>query len=102
MGPYPTTRWDRATTARDRNARGRDSALAELCRAYWYPVYALIRSQGYPPDETADLTQDFFAGLLEGGLIGPAERNKGRFRDLLWKDCQEFLADRRDRTEARQ
>jgi len=72
-----------------------------LCRAYWYPVYALIRSAGYPPDDTADLTQDFFARLLEGGLLGASGRNKGRFRDLLWRDCQDFITDRRDRNVAR-
>jgi RNA polymerase sigma-70 factor (ECF subfamily) len=101
MVPYPTTQWDRVTTARDRNSTGRDSALAELCRSYWYPIYTLIRSQGYPPDDAADLTQDFFARLLEGGMLGAAERSKRRFRDLLWKDCQDFLADHRDRAQTR-
>jgi DNA-directed RNA polymerase specialized sigma24 family protein len=102
MVPVSTTQRDRVTTARDRNAPGRDSGLAELCRAYWYPVYALIRCQGFPPDDAADLTQDFFARLLAGGRLGAAGRGKERLRDLLWKDCHDFLADRRGRTPARE
>jgi RNA polymerase sigma-70 factor (ECF subfamily) len=55
---------------------------------------------GYEPDHAADLTQDFFARLLEGSLLGAADRNKGRFRDLLWRDCGYFLADAGDRARA--
>ncbi len=76
------------------------AALAELCRAYWYPVYTLIRSRGCSADETADLTQDFFERLIEGRLLRVAELSKGRFRDLLRRDCGFFLADCRDRSRA--
>ena len=100
MVPFPTTQWNRVAAAGDRGSPGSDRALAELCQAYWYPIYALIRSRGYPPDEAADLTQDFFGRLLEGGLIEAADRSKGRFRDLLWRDCGYFLADNRDRARA--
>ncbi len=60
----------------------------------------MVRSRGYTPDEAADLTQDFFARLLEGNLLEAADRSKGRFRDLLWRDCGFFLADSRDRARA--
>jgi DNA-directed RNA polymerase specialized sigma24 family protein len=100
MVPFPTTQWNRVAAAVDRSSPGSAGALAELCRAYWYPVYAVVRSRGYPPDEAADLTQDFFGRLLEGDLLEAADRSKGRFRDLLWRDCGFFLADSRDRARA--
>lgn len=100
MMTFPTTQWNRVAAAGDRDAPGSDSALGELCRAYWYPIYSLIRARGYLPDDAADLTQEFFGHLLESNLLGVADRNKGRFRDLLWKDCTYFLADVRDRARA--
>lgn len=101
MVAFPTTQWNRIAEAGDPSSPGRAPAMSELCRAYWYPVYAMIRSRGHEPDEAADLTQDFFARLLEGGLLEAADRDKGRFRDLLWRDCGYFLADVGDRARAR-
>jgi biotin operon repressor len=96
MAPFPTTQWNRVAEAGDPDSPNSRAALAELCRAYWYPIYALIRARGYSTDEAADLTQDFFGRLLESGLLKAADRKKGRFRDLLWRDCTYFLADWRD------
>src|SRR5262249_56362670 len=73
------------------------AALAELCAAYWYPVYALIRRRGHDPDAAADLAQDYFAHLLEKGTLAAADPSKGRFRAFLRTDCGFFLADARDR-----
>jgi DNA-directed RNA polymerase specialized sigma24 family protein len=98
--PFPTTQWDCVAEAGDRDSPASVAALAELCRAYWYPVYALIRARGYSPDQAADLTQDFFGRLLEGGLLEAADQRKGRFRDLIWRDCGYFLADWHDRCRA--
>ena len=58
----------------------RRGALAELCAAYWFPVYALIRRKGHDPDSALDLTQDYFARLLEKPVLAAADPRKGRFR----------------------
>jgi DNA-directed RNA polymerase specialized sigma24 family protein len=91
---FPTTQWSRVARAED------PSALAELCAAYWYPIYALIRRKGHTPEESADLTQDYFARLIEKRIVGFADRGKGRFRSFLRTDCGFFLADQHDRDRA--
>ena len=100
---FPTTHWSRVIAAGDRAAPEARAALAELCEAYWYPIYALIRRRGHPPDEACDLAQDYFTRLLEKGVIAAADRSKGRFRAFLRTDCQHFLIDhhRRQRVRAR-
>ncbi len=96
---FPTTEWDRLNeAARDRTAR--NAAFQEMCRAYWYPLYAFIRSRGYAPDRAEDLTQAYFARLMEGQLLERADRERGRFRALLRRDCGFFLADMSDRSRA--
>ena len=100
MIAFPTTQWDSVADAADAGSPHSHAALAELCRDFWYPVYALIRSHGCAPEETADLTQDFFGRLMEGPLLKVADPSKGRFRDLLRKDCRFFLSDCRDRGRA--
>jgi RNA polymerase sigma-70 factor (ECF subfamily) len=76
-------------------------SLAELCGAYWYPLYAYIRRRGYDPEEARDLTQDFFARALERGLLAEADPSRGRFRSFLRTVCVHFLVNRRDREHAR-
>jgi DNA-directed RNA polymerase specialized sigma24 family protein len=97
---FPTTHWSRVVTAGDPAAPGAKEALADLCAAYWYPLYAFIRRQGQPPEAAADLTQDYFARLLEKGVLAAADRHKGRFRAFLRTDCGFFLADAYDRLAA--
>jgi DNA-directed RNA polymerase specialized sigma24 family protein len=97
---FPTTRWSRVLAAGGRSTPEAGPALAELCAAYWYPVYALIRRRGHDPDEAADLAQDYFARLLEKGLLAAADPARGRFRAFLRTDCGFFLADARDRQAA--
>jgi RNA polymerase sigma-70 factor (ECF subfamily) len=96
---FPTTRWSLVLGASHRSGPEAREALATLCRTYWYPIYAFIRRKGYDPDDAQDLTQDYFARLLEKGVIA-ADRRKGRFRALPRTDCQHFLIDqyRRSRT----
>ncbi len=99
--PFPTTRWSRVAAAVDPAEPGARAALEELCRAYWYPLYAFIRREGCGPDEAADLTQEYFARLLDTGLLARADRKKGRFRAFLRTDCGFFLAHRAERDRAR-
>ena len=94
---FPTTRWSCVLAAGGRSAPEAGAALAELCAAYWYPVYALIRRRGHDPDTAADLTQDYFARLLEKKTLAAADPDRGRFRAFLRTDCGFFLADARDR-----
>jgi RNA polymerase sigma-70 factor (ECF subfamily) len=97
---FPTTHWSRVARAGGPPTPEASAALAELCCAYWYPIYALIRRKGYEADAALDLTQDYFARLLEKGTVAAADPVKGRFRVFLLADCSFFLADRRDRDRA--
>ena len=76
-----------------------DAARASLCRAYWHPVYWYIRRTGYGHEDAQDLTQDFFARLLERNYMQAADRAKGRFRSYLLLLLKRFLADQWDRTQ---
>jgi DNA-directed RNA polymerase specialized sigma24 family protein len=97
---FPTTRWSRVVAAGDRGAPEAGRALAELCAAYRYPLYAFVRRKGHGSDEALDLTQDYFARLLEKGTVATADPGKGRFRAFLLADCTYFLAHRRERDRA--
>jgi len=67
-------------------------ALEELCRAYWYPLYAFVRSRGYAAHDAQDLTQAFFARIIETGGFASADRERGRFRSYLLGAMKHFLA----------
>jgi len=66
-------------------------ALAQLCRTYWYPLYAFVRRRGYPAHDAQDLTQDFFARLLEKTSLKSVDRAKGQFRSFLLASLKHFL-----------
>jgi RNA polymerase sigma-70 factor (ECF subfamily) len=82
--------------AGDRNEPNASESLAELCETYWYPLYAFIRRRGHDPEQARDLTQDFFARLLERGILAQADPARGRFRSFLRSVCAGYLANRRD------
>jgi RNA polymerase sigma-70 factor (ECF subfamily) len=67
-------------------------ALEKLCRAYWYPLYAFVRSRGYSEADAQDLTQAFFARIIETGGFVSADRERGRFRSYLLGAMKHFLA----------
>ena len=79
--------------------RARD-ALAKLCSTYWYPLYAYVRRRGQSPEDAQDLTQAFFARVLERNWIGRADQQKGRFRSFLLSAMNCFLADEWDKARA--
>jgi len=96
-GPsFGTTHWSLILAARDRGTPQADEALAALCAAYWYPLYAFIRRRGHDPDRAADLTQGFFARLLEKDYLASVDPSKGRFRAFLLAACKHFLANAHD------
>jgi len=83
-----------------RGSADAEEALGRLCALYWYPVFAFVRRQGHPTDEAQDLTQGFFARLIEKGDLEDADRRRGRFRSFLLTACQHYLANQRDRARA--
>jgi RNA polymerase sigma factor (sigma-70 family) len=100
---FPTTHWSLVVAAGECAGPETRAALAQLCEAYWYPIYALIRRRGHTPEESCDLTQDYFIRLLEKPVIAAADQSKGRFRAFLSTDCKHFIIDhhRRQRVRAR-
>jgi RNA polymerase sigma factor (sigma-70 family) len=74
--------------------------MAELCRAYWYPLYSFIRRRGHRPHDAEDLTQAFFARLLDRNYVSVAEQEKGKFRTFLLTVLKRFLANEWDRDHA--
>jgi DNA-directed RNA polymerase specialized sigma24 family protein len=97
---FPTTRWSQVAHAVNPAAPEAKAALAELCGAYWYPIYAFIRRKGNGPEQALDLTQGYFAHLLERGTVAAADPMRGRFRSFLLADCRHFLAHERERDAA--
>ena len=93
--PFKTTRWTLIAASAGDDSRA-NAALAELCQIYWRPVYAYIRRRGYPPEESADLTQTFFMGLLERGAFARADPSRGRFRAYLLTSARNFLVNARE------
>jgi RNA polymerase sigma-70 factor (ECF subfamily) len=71
---------------------GAQDALEQLCRTYWYPLYAHVRHRGYSPEDAQDLTQEFFARLLAKQWLSTADRSRGRFRTFLLGAFSHFLA----------
>ena len=98
-GNFSATRWS-VVLAAATDARGAHDALAVLCRAYWYPLYAFLRRRGISAHDAEDLTQSFFAQLLARGGLARVDRAKGRFRTFLLASLKHFLADERDRANA--
>lgn len=100
MSEFQTTSWSLVLAAAGNPTMGARDALAALCQIYWNPVYAFIRRSGYPRDEALDLTQGFFARLLEKQYVQDADRQRGRFRTFLLTAVKHFLANERDRANA--
>jgi RNA polymerase sigma factor (sigma-70 family) len=93
LGFFATTRWSIVLSAgnsgrEDQPAR---TALAELCRTYWRPIFSFVCRRGYSTQDAQDLTQDFFVKILEDNWLEHANPNRGRFRSFLLKSLENFL-----------
>ena len=95
-----TTQWSQVLAARGGSDTEARRALENLCQTYWQPLYAYIRQQGSDPDEASDLTQAYFAELLEKDLLADADPAKGRLRAFLLASLRHFLSHQRDRDRA--
>jgi len=96
---FCTTHWSVVLAARENSSSQADRALAELCRTYWYPLYAYVRRRGNNPTEAEDLTQGFFARLLEKNYINHVTPGVGRFRSFLLTSLKHYLANEWDRAQ---
>jgi RNA polymerase sigma-70 factor (ECF subfamily) len=100
-GQFVTTRWTQVVSAgRASDSTHARAALEQLCQTYWYPIYAFVRRQGHAPHDAQDLTQEFFARLLERNALGAADRERGRFRSFLLATLKNFLRDEWDKLRA--
>src|SRR6266700_4251806 len=99
--PFATTQWSMILAAGRSQADPEvaRAALAQLCQTYWAPLYGFVRSRGYTVYDAQDLTQSFFAYLIEHKIYARADRAYGKFRAFLLASIKKFLADAYDREE---
>ena len=99
-GSFQTTHWSVVLRAGNRADRDADDALAVLCGRYWYPLYAYVRRHVADVHEAQDLTQEFFARLLEKNTLAAASPERGQFRSFLLTAIKNFLANQHDHDHA--
>ncbi len=87
-----TTHWSVVLTAARNDTPRAQAALEHLCRTYWYPIYCFVRRQGHSTHDAQDLTQEFFARVLEKNWIADADQSRGLFRSFLLLTLKRFLA----------
>lgn len=97
---FVTTQWSVVLTAGRSDTTRAQDALARLCQTYWHPLYAYIRRRGRSPEDAEDLTQGFFAHLLEHKAVATVSPDKGRFRSFLLASLNHFLSDEWDKARA--
>ena len=100
---FTTTRWSMILLSGDATSdeAQRKEALRQLCRTYWRPIFGFTCRRGFSIEDAQDLTQDFFAKILESDWLSRADRARGRFRSLLLKSLQNFLNDAGEKRGAR-
>jgi RNA polymerase sigma factor (sigma-70 family) len=96
---FTTTHWSVVLDAQGESPAAQE-ALEKLCRTYWRPIFAFLRRQGLPPEEAEDITQGFFAQLLERRKFSAIRKEKGRLRSFLLGALKYFLADEQRRAMA--
>ena len=89
---FTTTHWSVVLSAGHQSSPGAQAALEQLCRAYWYPLYAYLRRSGQSEADAQDLIQSFFASLIERDWVATADSTKGRFRSFLLVCLNRFVS----------
>lgn len=97
---FPSTHWATVLRTRDPASGERRLALSKLIEAYWKPVYHYLRRRGNDAESSKDLTQSFFAALLERDALHDVTEGRGRFRSFLLAVLRNFVADEHDRDAA--
>lgn len=100
QGLFTATHWSVVLAATQLDAAATRVAIERLCRTYWQPIYAFLRSRGHTPHQAEDLTQSFFVYLLEKESLKRADRQKGKFRTFLLAALTNFLANEWDKRRA--
>lgn len=95
---FATTRWTHVLAAGRKSSPQADVALEELCRVYWYPLYAYVRRHGHSKEDAEDLTQAFFERFLQKNYLEGLSSERGRFRAFLLASLKHFLANEWDRS----
>lgn len=100
---FATTHWSVVLAAGGTAAPASAAALASLCEIYWYPLYAFVRRRGFDANDAHDLTQAFFAHLLQTEAVGVAQPERGKFRSFLLASLNHFLLNewRKEQTQKR-
>ncbi len=96
---FVTTRWTLVLSAGEKSSPQSARALEELCRAYWYPLYAYVRRRAHAREDAEDLTQAFFARFLEKNYLGGLSAGQGKFRAFLLASLKHFLANEWDKSQ---
>ena len=99
---FHTTHWSAVVTAGQGESPAAAKALAALCCTYWRPLYSYVRRLGHGPAEAQDLTQEFFARLIERRLLARADQQRGRFRTFLLTSLKHFLVNEWEKSRAAQ
>jgi RNA polymerase sigma factor (sigma-70 family) len=97
---FTTTHWSVVLAAGGAGSAVAQQALERLCQVYWYPLYAFVRRRGYSREDAQDLTQGFFARVLEKNYLAQVQRENGKFRSSLLASLKHFLADEWDKESA--
>jgi RNA polymerase sigma-70 factor (ECF subfamily) len=98
---FATTHWSVISAAGKSSSPQQKQALETLCQSYWFPLYAYLRRRGYDTHQAEDLTQAFFAHILEKKDLETADPKYGKFRSFLLVRLKYFLSDERDRAQAK-
>lgn len=97
---FATTRWSAVLAAGKPGSERSVEALDQLCRTYWFPLYAWVRRQGCSPHDAEDLIQGFFARLIGKGDLADVDPDRGRFRSFLLASLKHYMANERDKLRA--
>jgi RNA polymerase sigma-70 factor (ECF subfamily) len=95
---FDSTRWSIIAAAQSRDTPEGEAALAELCARYWRPLFSYVRRRGYSTEDAQDLTQAWFARLLDKNSLVQADAERGKFRSFLLTSLKHFLANEWDRS----
>ena len=100
MQHFGTTPWTLVLDAQSALTSRGQQAIASLCELYWYPLYAYLRRRGHSADDAQDLTQGFFAYVLEHHALDVVDRTRGRFRSFLLAALNHYVSNTRDKDRA--
>jgi RNA polymerase sigma-70 factor (ECF subfamily) len=100
MSNFQTTQWSVVAAASETDSAAAQAALETLCEAYWYPLYVYARRRGLNEDDARDVTQGFFAKLLEKNWVADADPERGRFRTFMLTALKHYMSDEWDRQRA--